>query len=55
MGKREAAGNLDFGSAETKERERALEPAIPLGLPNHRSFRRSVWQWPRKEYPNGIG
>ena len=32
MGKREAAGNLDFGSAETKERERALEPAIPKGL-----------------------
>jgi len=32
-----------------------LEDTIPLGLPNHRSFRRSVWQWPRKEYPNGIG
>jgi hypothetical protein len=32
MGKREAAGNLDYGSAKKKERERALEPAIPKGL-----------------------
>ena len=32
MGKREAAGTLDYGSAKKKERERALEPAIPKGL-----------------------
>ena len=27
---------------------------IPLGLQNHRSFRRSVGQWPPTEYPKGI-
>ena len=32
-----------------------LEDTIPLGLQNHRSFRRSVRQWPRTEYPKGIG
>ena len=32
-----------------------LEDTIPLGLQDHRSFRRSVGQWPRTEYPKGIG
>ena len=31
-----------------------LEDTIPLGLQNHRSFRGSVGQWPRTEYPEGI-
>ena len=32
-----------------------LEDTISLGLQNHPSFRRSVRQWPRTEYPKGIG
>ena len=32
-----------------------LEDTISLGLQNHPSFRRSARQWPRTEYPKGIG